>query len=149
MKKIVTIFLLAIIGILTLEASDVARLKAEIVKNMAALLMPGHRGHRIYVDESCKRVEFSVEMIGTVVTNPEAADIVIVCDLDHSRIGYRTLAEKEKALIFLSYRDYLRHKDVAAGAFFWQKGRPNIILNARYLKKHDIKVPESYKMYVE
>ena len=148
MKKLLAIFLL-IIGITTLEANDVARLKAEIVKNMVALLMPGHRGHRIYVDENSKKVDFPVDIIGTVVSDPQMADIYIVCDLDRTSVDYRELVQGEKALITLSYRDFIRHRDLAAGAFFWQKGRPNIILNGKYLQSHHISIPESYKAYVE
>jgi len=55
----------------------------------------------------------------------------------------------DKMLFTLSYRDYITHEEQAIGAFFWQKGRPNIILNKRLIQHYHIQLPQEYDKYVE
>ncbi len=52
-------------------------------------------------------------------------------------------------LFFTDYKSYLKNIDKAYGVFFWQKGRPNIILNGTLLKREGIVLPKEYEKFVE
>jgi hypothetical protein len=55
----------------------------------------------------------------------------------------------KKVLVFVT--NYLAFKSLpeAIGAFFYQKGRPNIIFREENLKKHDIVLPSEFNKYIE
>ena len=55
---------------------------------------------------------------------------------------------KNKIILVLDYA--LLHKYTnAVCAFYWKKGRPNIIFLRSRLKQHNIKLSESYDKYIE
>lgn len=55
----------------------------------------------------------------------------------------------DKVLVFVT--NYLAFKALphAIGAFFYQKGRPNIIFREANLKKHNIILPSEFNKYIE
>ncbi len=55
----------------------------------------------------------------------------------------------KKVLVFAT--NYLAFKALpqAIGAFFYQKGRPNIIFREEILKKHNITLPSEFYKYIE
>ena len=52
-------------------------------------------------------------------------------------------------IISTNYRDYKKYKQKDLGAFFWQKGRPNILLNRHILESRNIKVQTIYHKYLD
>lgn len=137
------------LGIGWAEGGEVERLKGEIMKRLVSLLEPVHRDEKVYIDKDCGRIDFPVEMVGRKVDNSSNADIILTCDPNHLPIDPKSTVGSQKIVITLSYRAYIRHKNVAAAAFFWQKGRPNIIINARYIQKRHIQIPKDYRSFVE
>ncbi len=77
-----------------------------------------------------------------VVNNCKEADIVLLSTLKDLPKGC-----KEKILFGTKYK-HLRNKQVV-GAFFWQKGRPNILFYEKRLQKQGIKLDASFKKYIE
>ena len=140
------LLIFALFAALHATASDVGSIKALILKKLIHAL-EREESPVVYVETRCSGIDFPVGSLGILVSSSAEAKVVVTCDIDRSRPpeGYR----KDQVVITLSYKDYVRHTDRAAGAFFWQKGRPNIIINARYLKRAAIRVPESYEPYVE
>lgn len=60
-----------------------------------------------------------------------------------------THCQSNKKIIFLTnYKEYKKTKD-AIGVLFWQKGRPNLILNEKKIKELSIKLPEEFAPYIE
>ena len=51
-------------------------------------------------------------------------------------------------ILVLDY-DLLEIYENAVVAFFWKKGRPNIVFLKKRLEKFNIVLPESYKIYEE
>lgn len=71
------------------------------------------------------------------------ADFIIVRD-------YERLPEPcQKKLLFATrYKTFLKHPEII-GAFFWQKGRPNIIFGRERLEKRQLKLDASFDRYIE
>ncbi len=79
----------------------------------------------------------------TAVYTCEEADFVVLSTMD------QLPAEcKEKPLFATRYKIFMKNPETI-GAFFWQKGRPNIIFHRESLEKHHISLGASYDRYIE
>lgn len=54
----------------------------------------------------------------------------------------------DKPILVLDYELLVKHSN-AVSAFFWQKGRPNIVFIKKRLEKYSISLPSTYDKYVE
>lgn len=62
---------------------------------------------------------------------------------------FPTYCQDVKNIIFLTnYKEYKKTKN-AIGVLFWQKGRPNLILNEKKIKELSIELPKEFDPYVE
>ncbi len=123
--------------------NSIAVLKAKIIKNIAEILVK-KKVVRVYVTDPNFYDIFRVQNDFKKAISPKYADII----LTNNSIKYENLKHKP-CIISTNYKDYKNHTDIDWGAFFWQKGRPNIILNAKILKQKHIKIPMQYDNYVE
>ena len=73
----------------------------------------------------------------------EQADIIVLNTLEKLPKNC-----KEKLLFTNSYNVYAQDENII-GAFFWQKGRPNIIFNKNVLERKNIILSPSFNKYVE
>ncbi len=77
-----------------------------------------------------------------IVTECKDADIVILSTT------VNIPKECASKLLFGSRYSHLKNKNVL-GAFFWQKGRPNILFYKKRLKKQKIVLDSSFDKYIE
>ncbi len=54
-----------------------------------------------------------------------------------------------KPLVFATSYVGIKNYPESVGAFFYQKGRPNIIFNKKVLDKRDIKISQKFNKYIE
>jgi len=77
-----------------------------------------------------------------IVYDCALADIVLVST-------FKELPNECKSKMFFGTKySHLKDKNVI-GAFFWQKGRPNILFYKERLEKQDIKLDKSFDKYIE
>ena len=77
-----------------------------------------------------------------IVTKCKDADIIILSTT-------RDIPKEcNKKLLFGSRYSHLKNPNVI-GAFFWQKGRPNILFYQKRLNTHHIKLDSSFNRYIE
>ena len=139
MRKLLLVCLLGV----TLFALSARELKLQIIRTLASLYTP--KEHPVIYLESLP--EEAIREQRAFVVDCRRADVLFVEDID--RFLQRCPIRKGQILFTLSYHDYIAHKERAAGAFFWQKGRPNIVLNKALLKRLGIELPPKYDKYVE
>ncbi len=77
-----------------------------------------------------------------ILKNCSEADIVILSNVKN--IPY----ECKNKILFGTRYYHLKNPNVI-GAFFWQKGRPNILFYKSRLDKHNIKLDSSFDKYIE
>lgn len=142
LKRLILFLTLLSVAVWGITAQE---LKMRIIENLAQLVT-GKTVPSVYTDFTVPSDAFTKGSM-RLVRNCLLADVVFVKtpeiffqDCDNT---------KEKLIFVLSYRDYMRYKDKLIGAFFWQKGRPNIILNEKILKARHISLPKRYEKYVE
>jgi hypothetical protein len=82
----------------------------------------------------------------------EEADIVLITDektLENilSTIDTNTDGGK-KPIIFVTKYHFLRISDDIIGAFYWRKGRSQLLFIKNRLKEHNITLPKEYKNFM-
>jgi len=77
-----------------------------------------------------------------IVNSCDDADIVLVTYKKNI-----TAQCKDKLLFGTRYKTLL--KEPTVGAFFWQKGRPNILFYKSRLKKHGITLSKDFQKYID
>ncbi len=129
------------LSFISLFSFDALHVKAEILSHIAHELVKKDVVN-IYIDD--KKFIKTKGLISSVkYTSCQNADVIFISKKE-------TLNKKcnSKYLFTTSYYLYQSLPDVI-GVFFWQKGRPNIIIKSSMIKKLNISLSESFKKYVE
>jgi len=71
------------------------------------------------------------------------ADLVIVNNLDNLPLDCM-----DKLIFTTNYKTFMLNENII-GAFFWQKGRPNIVFRKSVLDKKGIYLDASFQKYIE
>jgi len=74
------------------------------------------------------------------------ADIILTNDSSKFRDYVKT---HNVTIISTKYQDYKNNQTIDECAFFWQKGRPNILLNSKIFQLKKIKIPKSFAQYMD
>ena len=135
MIKIFFIFFL----ISTIYAGDL-KLASSIFEKITIAITHDKKS-KIYVCSHIDAIDKYSEHFN-IVDNCENADIVLISSTKDIPITC-----KDKVLFGTKYK-HLKNKNVI-GAFFWQKGRPNILFYKSRLDKNHIKLETSFNKYVE
>ncbi len=142
MKKITLLTLL----ILCSYGNEIDILKTKIIENIAHIFIK-KRVIKVYDTDPYFYDIFKTNKNLVRVYSYEKADLILTGDSSF----FKTLKNKKNipCIISTKYKDYKNHTDIDVGAFFWQKGRPNIILNTKILQKEDIVIPKEYDKFLE
>jgi len=146
LKKLLSILLLVLATVVSM-AGDASTLKMRIVENLAHLLVQDEAVPKVYIDPRLRLPLDGKNLSIEPVKDCRKAQILFVTDIDS--LEKRCPLVRQRRIVTFSYRDYLRHRSLATGAFFWQKGRPNIVINAKMVKRFGLRIPRAYEKYVE
>jgi len=137
LKSVTWILILASI----LLANDTDKIKNQIITELGRILTQKENPNICILNDSNKA--FFLQLNKTKAC--KKADIAFVS----SFVKYKKLLNHSIPVIALSYREYLRYNMQMAGAFFWQKGRPNIIIRDGWIQKNKIVIPLKYRHFIE
>ncbi|NPA65719.1 MAG: hypothetical protein GXO11_02435 [Epsilonproteobacteria bacterium] len=101
----------------------------------------------VYLDEYDLHVKDTKRFGFILKKDCQEADIIFTNNA--SALPQECLDIDRHKLFTLSYKEYLQYESTAIGAFFWQKGRPNIILNRKLIQYYKLEIPKDYKKYIE
>lgn len=135
MKKVALVLLL----LTTLFASD-AKLASTIYARISKALS-GVSEPKIYLHGEIEA--FLKYPLANPVKSCMEADVIITTTM-------RSLPREchEKTIFANNYR-LLRSSPQIVGAFFWSKGRPNIVFYKERLNRHGITLSDEYERYIE
>ncbi len=135
MKKAILLLLL----LTTLFASD-AKLASSIYERISKALS-GVNEPKVYLHGEIEA------LLRYPLANPVKscieADVIITTTMQSLPIECH-----EKTIFANSYR-LLRSSPQIVGAFFWSKGRPNIVFYKERLDRHGITLSDEYERYIE
>ncbi len=135
------IFILSILFISSIFGSGVKKLEAQILSSIAHTLVHKRNINICIDDKNLKGIEKYSKTLKLVSCGK--ADIVFTSNDNE-------IDKKCKTSLIFSTSYYLyEHSPMVVGAFFWQKGRPNIIFRKKQLEHLGIVLPKNFKKYVE
>jgi len=141
LKKI--IFFLSIPFILFASSHEIS-LEQKIVTKMAhAIVKKTTKSLKVWVYGGKLPSGFHEGNNFEVVSSCRDADILLI-----DKEGFEEESCKKTPLLVLDYELLSKYRS-ALGAFFWQKGRPNIVFIAPRLQRHGIKTSNKFAQYVE
>jgi hypothetical protein len=83
---------------------------------------------------------------------PEEADIVLITDeraLNNILSTMNVNADSgKKPIIFVTNYHFLKISDDIVGAFYWRKGRSQLLFIKNRLKEHNITLPKEYQNFM-
>ncbi len=125
----------------SLFSSNVKKLEAQILSSIAHSLVHKKSVNICIDDRNFKGIGKYAKSLNVVSCG--RADIVFTSkDND--------INKKCKTSLIFSTSYYLyEHSPMIVGAFFWQKGRPNIIFRQKQLKHLDIALPKNFQKYID
>ena len=138
MIKIIAILL--ILG-LTLNASE-KEYATKIIKNIVEVIDKSNTSVWIDSDDSGVLELLELKQLNVVKTCNNAKVLILSSE---KSIPKSCIA---KPILVLDYNLLEKHSN-AVSAFFWQKGRPNIVFLKKRLQHFSISLPPTYEKYVE
>lgn len=128
-----------------LYSNTLSQIKAQIILSIAHLVT--HKKIvKIYVDDPSFLDIFKNSGYIKRVSNCFQADVVITKNSQNIK---KQCKKKQINIISTTYKDYKQNSDIDFGAFFWQKGRPNMLINSKIIQKRSISLPRSYFKYLD
>jgi hypothetical protein len=83
---------------------------------------------------------------------PEESDIVLITEertLNDILITMnKNLDPGKKPIIFVTNYHFIKMSDDIVGAFYWRKGRSQLLFIKKRLKQHDITLPKEYQSFM-
>jgi len=82
---------------------------------------------------------------------PEGSDVVLITNISSldTVLKNSSIARSEKKpIIFVTNYSYLKYSDDIVGAFYWRKGRSQLLFIEERLKKYDITLPKPYQNFM-
>ncbi len=140
MFRLIFISLLFYIAFAFGESKEqIYKIEAEIISKICSALTGKSIGIKVYLTENMKYI-IKYSKIFIPVEKCSDADVIVA--------GKKVQSCKGKIMVVT--RDYLLKKyEDAVAAFYWYKGRPNIIFVEEKLKKHGISLPKEFLKYVD
>lgn len=99
----------------------------------------------VYVNQSDYQTIFAQSKHIKLVTNLEEADLVLITD---SMVLNEVLELETKPLLFATKYRYLEESKEIIGAFYWSKGRAQLLFISQRLKNRGIQLPSEYIKYM-
>ncbi|MEN8728082.1 MAG: hypothetical protein ABF276_09015, partial [Sulfurovum sp.] len=83
---------------------------------------------------------------------PEESDIVLITEERTLNNVLSTMNKNldifKKPIIFVTNYQFLKISDEIAGAFYWRKGRSQLLFIKKRLEQYDITLPEEYQKFM-
>jgi hypothetical protein len=142
MWKVIKIFFLVyVIGAAAFQEEKVRKIETAILSEISSVITGKQYGIKVYTTDNMKYI-FKYSKILLPAYECINADLIIA--------GERLRDKKCRGKIMVVTKYYLlkEYKDAVA-AFYWHKGRPNLIFIEERLKQYRISIPDKYKKFID
>ena len=150
MRRLISLFLLVAIAFgeqLFVVSSGPQELEAKILEKLFTDMVRSERvmvfilgEKREYYKKNLKRYAERI----VIVSSCEKAEIVFVA----GELG-ELPEDCRKKTLFSTKREHLFRWYNCVGAFYWKKGRPNLLLIEERLRDMNIELPRDYRKFIE
>ena len=106
----------------------------------------------IYVNDKEYRYVFKYSKKISLTTRPEDSDIVLVTDQSTLKSVIEKLNTNQRRnkmpIIFVTKYQLLKLSEDIVGAFYWRKGRSQLLFIKKRLDRYNIKLPREYQNFM-
>lgn len=106
----------------------------------------------VYTNDKEYRDVFSYSKRIFLTSEIEESDIALITnERALKRILYRFRVNtnvRKKPILFVTDYHFLKESDDIVGAFYWRKGRSQLLFIKKRLKEHDITLPREYQSFM-
>ena len=138
MKKLLLIFALSCWHLSALEVRSTLKIYHDL---FASLLHKSH--YTIYTDDKELYRIFSKSSNISLVQTPSSADALIIS----KKSSLKYIPHSGRAIILATKYSLLHHSKNIIGAFYWRKGRAQLLFIKKRLKRLGISIPAKYLKY--
>jgi len=106
----------------------------------------------VYTNDKEYRDVFRHSKKISLSAKPEDTDIIFITHESALNKILYTISENmdipKKPIIFVTNYQFLKISDEIAGAFYWRKGRSQLLFIKKRLEQYDITLPEEYQKFM-
>lgn len=147
MKKILLLFILVYGQLFALDRGSTLKMYHGIFSALSS-----KPSITVYTNDKEYRDVFSYSKRIFLTKEPEEADIALITnERSLKRILYRFKVNtnvSKKPILFVTDYHFLKESDDIVGAFYWRKGRSQLLFIKQRLKEHDITLPREYQSFM-
>ncbi len=147
MKKILLLLILVYGQLFALEKGSTLKIYHEIFSALSSKKIIF-----VYTNDKEYRDVFSYSRRIFLTNELKKADIVLITDKKSLksilfRLKVNTNVSK-KPILFVTDYHFLKESDNIVGAFYWRKGRSQLLFIKKRLKQYDITLPKAYQGFM-
>ncbi|WP_456463829.1 hypothetical protein [Persephonella sp.] len=124
-----------------LSENGIKEIESTIISRISTTLTGKHYKIKAFATDNMKYI-FKYSKILIPSYECDEADVVIAGDLLKNK-------DCEKKVMIVTKYYLIRKYQNAVAAFYWYKGRPNIVFIKERLEKFGIKLPTEYEKYID
>lgn len=105
----------------------------------------------VYTTDKEYRKVFSTSKRISLAKKPEESDIVLITNnvtLENILKDYNTDKSAKRPILFVTDYRFLKYSEEIIGAFYWRKGRSQLLFINKRLQQHNIQLPKAYKNFM-
>ncbi len=102
---------------------------------------------KVYTRDKEYRDAFDSSKLIQLVDTPAKADVILIC-CDKEMKKLIDVSKSQDVNLFATSYKLLKQYPQIIGAFYWKKGRSQLLFVKERLKKRNIKLPQEYQKFV-
>ena len=105
----------------------------------------------VYTTDKEYRKVFTTSKRIFLAKKPEKSDIILITDrstLQYIMRENRLNQNAKKPILFVTDYRFLKEAEDVVGAFYWRKGRSQLLFIKKRLKQHGIQLPKAYQDFM-
>ena len=142
MIKLILLFVLSLNSLYALDRNSTLKIYLDIFKSLS----PYKNIHKIYSKDKEYINVFKYSSKIYLVKNIKNADIILITN--NSNLDYILKVRNIKSILFTTNYHILKNVNHIVGAFYWRKGRSQLLFIKDRLSLHNINLPSKYQDYM-
>jgi hypothetical protein len=146
LKKIIILLILFYSGLHALERESTLKMYHGIFSALSSKRMIS-----VYTDDQEYKKVFTTSKRIFLSKKPEEADIVLITNrstLQHMLKRNKVDQNAEKPILFVTDYRFLKDSQDIVGAFYWRKGRSQLLFVKKRLEQQAIRLPKAYQNFM-
>ena len=105
----------------------------------------------VYTNDREYKTVFATSRRIFLSEKPEESDIILITNrstLRHMLKRNRAKQNAKKPILFVTDYRFLKESEDIVGAFYWRKGRSQLLFVKKRLEQQDIRLPRAYQNFI-